>query len=387
MKYQIGVIGAGSMGRGIAQSAAIAGYNVMIFDSNPASVNEALKAIQSNLMKLVEKGSLKLDESNIIFRNIESCSSLNDLSGCQLVCEAIIEDLLLKKKLFSELESVVSENTILSTNTSSLSVASIGASLKMKNRFMGIHFFNPAHLMPLVELITIKDTDIKYQNKTKIWLNDIGKAVVMAKDTPGFIVNRIARPYYGEAIRIYEENVADFATIDWALKEFGKFKMGPFELMDMIGNDVNLKVTETVWEQFFYDPRYKPSLTQKKLVETGALGRKTGKGYYDYGPDKILNHPKTDIALGEMIFERVIAMLINEAIDAYYYGVATKEDIDLAMVKGVNYPKGLLKWGDEIGLDKILVILEDLRSNYSEDRYRPSVLLKKMVLEGQAFYP
>jgi 3-hydroxybutyryl-CoA dehydrogenase len=208
----------------------------------------------------------------------------------------------------------------------------------------------------------------------------------LAKDTPGFIVNRIARPFYGEAIRILEEGIADHATIDWALKTKGGFRMGPFELMDFIGNDVNYKVTETVFEQFFYDPRYKPSFTQKRMVEAGRLGRKTGLGYYDYGDGATPDSPNEDDSLGTEIFDRILAMLINEAVDALYLHIATRDDIDLAMTKGVNYPKGLLAWADEIGLDQCLKKLEDLQEEYGEDRYRPSPLLKKMVRDGKQFY-
>jgi 3-hydroxybutyryl-CoA dehydrogenase len=199
-------------------------------------------------------------------------------------------------------------------------------------------------------------------------------------------VNRVARSYYGESIRIYEEGIADFASIDWALKQFGGFKMGPFELMDFIGNDINYKVTESVWEQFFYEPRFKPSLTQKRLFEAKLFGRKSGKGYYSYAEGVIANEPNKDEKLGEEIFERVLAMLINEAADSLYLQLATKEDIDLAMTKGVNYPKGLLKWADEIGINKVYTTLANLYNEYNEDRYRPCVLLKRMAQSNTTFY-
>ena len=221
--------------------------------------------------------------------------------------------------------------------------------------------------------------------KAKSIIDDWGKVTVIAKDTPGFIVNRVARPFYGEAIRIYEEGVADFATIDWAMREVGGFRMGPFELMDYIGNDINYTVTETVFASFYFDPRYKPSFTQKRMMEAGYLGRKSGRGYYNYSTK---NTPKVneDKELGKIILWRVIAMLINEAADALFLKIATKEDIDLAMTKGVNYPKGLLAWADEIGIDNVLKQLEDLQAEYGEDRYRPSPLLKRMVKENKTFY-
>ena len=239
--------------------------------------------------------------------------------------------------------------------------------------------------MPLVEIIPAVQTSEDTLNKAKSIIDDWGKVTVIVKDTPGFIVNRVARPFYGEAIRIYEEGVADFATIDWAMREVGGFRMGPFELMDYIGNDINYTVTETVFASFYFDPRYKPSFTQKRMMEAGYLGRKSGRGYYDYSTE---NTPKVneDKELGKIILWRVIAMLINEAADALFLNIASKEDIDLAMTKGVNYPKGLLAWADEIGLENVLKQLEDLQAEYGEDRYRPSPLLKRMIATNKTFY-
>jgi len=239
--------------------------------------------------------------------------------------------------------------------------------------------------MPLVELIPAVQTSEDTLNKAKSIIDSWDKLTVIAKDTPGFIVNRVARPFYGEAIRIYEEGVADFATIDWAMREIGGFRMGPFELMDYIGNDINYTVTETVFAAFYFDQRYKPSFTQKRMMEAGYLGRKSGRGYYDYSSE---NTPKAneDRELGKKILWRVLSMLINEAADALFLKIASREDIDLAMTKGVNYPKGLLAWADEIGIDNVLKQLEDLQAEYGEDRYRPSPLLKRMVKENKTFY-
>jgi 3-hydroxybutyryl-CoA dehydrogenase len=212
------------------------------------------------------------------------------------------------------------------------------------------------------------------------------KTPVLASDTPGFIVNRIARPFYGEAIRILEEGIADASTIDWAMKELGRFRMGPFELMDFIGNDVNYAVTRSVFEAFFYDPRYRPSITQRRLVESRFLGRKSGRGYYDYRDSAVRPEPSQDAARGQAIFNRILAMLINEAVDAVLMCVASPQDVDLAMTRGVNYPKGLLAWGEELGLDRVLATLEGLQSEYGEDRYRPSALLKRMVRDKRRFF-
>src|SRR5690606_29277807 len=288
--------------------------------------------------------------------------------------------------VFKQLESIVGEDCILASNTSSLSIAGIGSVLANPKRIIGIHFFNPAPLMPLVEIIPAIQTSKETVDNAKNIIDSWDKVTVLAKDTPGFIVNRVARPFYGEALRIYEEGIADFATIDWALTTYGGFRMGPFTLMDYIGNDINYTVTETVFEAFYYDPRYKPSFTQKRHAEAGWYGRKSGRGYYNYADDAEMPTPNKDEKLGNVIFNRILVMLINEAIDALFLNIASKEDIDLAMTKGVNYPKGLLKWADEIGLDNVLSQLETLFAEYGEDRYRPSVLLRRMVREKKTFF-
>jgi 3-hydroxybutyryl-CoA dehydrogenase len=390
--YQIGIVGSGAMGSGIAQVAATAGHSTIVYDTNQTALDKAKSNLSSVLSKLVEKGKLNLDESKNIFSLIEFTNIFSELSPCKLVIEAIVENLEVKQKVFADLEKIVSADCVLASNTSSLSITSIASACAKPERVIGIHFFNPAPLMPLVEIIPGLSTDPQVAPQIKKLIESWKKIPVLAKDTPGFIVNRVARPFYGESIRIYEEGIADFATIDSAMKEIGGFKMGPFELMDLIGNDINYTVTETVWKQFFNDPKYKPSLTQKRLVEAGHFGKKSGKGYYDYSKTEIIGQ-KADgntshvSDLRSQIFFRVLVMLINEASDALYYSVATKEDIDLAMTKGVNYPKGLLKWADEVGIDKVLSELEKLYVEYNEDRYRPSVLLKKMVKEGKkGFY-
>ena len=383
----VGVVGSGAMGGGIAQVAATAGHGTVVYDTDENALDKAKSNLSTVFNKLVEKGKLNLDESKKIFSLIKFTNTFSELSACKLVIEAIIENLEVKQKVFTDLEKIVSADCVLASNTSSLSITSIASACAKPESVVGIHFFNPAPLMPLVEIIPGISTKKNIAEEIKSLMIVWQKIPVIAKDTPGFIVNRVARPFYGESIRIYEEGIADFATIDSIMRENG-FKMGPFELMDMIGNDVNYTVTETVWKQFFYDPKYKPSLTQKRLFEAKHFGRKTGRGYYDYSKEDIRGQMADENTsqiqnLKSEIFLRVLAMLINEAADALYYGVATKEDIDLAMTKGVNYPKGLLKWADEIGIEKILSILEKLYSEYSEDRYRPSVLLRKMVREGK----
>ena len=385
MTLTIGIIGTGAMGAGIAQVAASNHCKVLLHDTNITMLQKAMDGINSSLSKLVEKGKIDANEKTQILSNITSHQNINDLSGCNMIIEAIVEDLSVKQKVFTTLESLVSAECILASNTSSLSIASIAAACKNKERVIGIHFFNPAVLMTLVEIIPALTTSQKVFDDSLSIIKSWGKVTVKAKDTPGFIVNRLARPYYGEAIKIYEEGMADFATIDHAMKTLGGFKMGPFELMDFIGNDVNYRVTETVWQQFFYDARYRPSLTQKRLFEAGLFGRKSGKGYYDYSISE-MPQPNEDIALHQKIFLRVIAMLINEAAEALLLQIGTREDLDLAMVKGVNYKQGLLKWADELGIETILDELNQLHQWFGDDRYRPSTMLKLKVKEGNLFY-
>lgn len=383
---KIGIIGSGSMGSGIAQVAATYGHQVYLFDTNSAALDKAKASYEKIFNRLVEKGKFTEDQKKDIIGRISYSTSMQDFSDCGLIIEAIIENLDIKKSVFSELETIVSDECILASNTSSLSIASIAAACKKADRVIGIHFFNPAPLMPLVEIIPAVQTSKDTLNKSKAIIDSWKKVTCIAKDTPGFIVNRVARPFYGEALKIYEEGVADFATIDWAMKELGGFRMGPFELMDYIGNDVNYAVTESVFAAFYYDPRYKPSFTQKRHSEAGWYGRKSGRGYYDYSKNAIKLEPIKDEKLGAIILNRILAMLINEAADALFLNVASKEDIDLAMTKGVNYPKGLLKWADEIGINICLSRLEELYNLYCEDRYRPSPMLRKMAENNETFF-
>ena len=382
----IGILGAGTMGIGIAQVAASSGEKVIVFDSFPATLSQVKGKIQKSLSGLVAKAKIAQTEADEILERIFIANDLNDFSECDLVIEAIIENKEAKSLIFSQLENLVSDSCILASNTSALSISSLASSCKKPHRFIGIHFFNPAQIMKLVEIIPAIQTNPEVVEKTNKTIQNWGKTTVVAKDTPGFIVNRVARPFYGEALRIYDEGIADFSTIDWALKKFGGFPMGPFELMDFIGNDINYTVTETVFHSFFCDPRYMPSFTQKRHFEAGYLGRKSGKGFYSYENGTTRPEPNEDEILGKEIFIRVLAMLINEASEALHYGISSAAEIDLAMTKGVNYPKGLLKWADEIGIESIVNQLDDLFSSYHDPRYRCSVLLRKMVNEERSFF-
>jgi 3-hydroxybutyryl-CoA dehydrogenase len=389
---KVGVVGAGAMGSGIAQLAATHGHHVVLGDTSASALERATTAIVKNLARSVEKDRISAEESDEIRRRISLAGgeasdtpSLDAFRDCDVVIEAVIEDIEVKRRLFSLLEEIISDNAVLGTNTSSLSITAIASGCKHPERVVGIHFFNPPTVMPLVEIVPGLVTSEAVTSSARSLVDAWGKTTVLASDTPGFIVNRVARPFYGEALRIYEEGIADMPTIDWAMRELGGFRMGPFELMDFIGIDVNFAVTRSVFEATYFDPRYKPSVTQQRLFEAGFLGRKTGRGFYDYSHQGNPPEPDQDHALGEKILNRILAMLINEAADAVLFRIASPEDLDIAMTKGVNYPKGLLAWADELGIATVLARLEALHSDYGEDRYRPSPLLRRLADRGEFF--
>jgi len=383
----VGVIGAGAMGSGIAQVAATNGHRVLLFDNETEALTRARASIQKNLDRSVEKNRLTKNEANAVHSRIEtSTGSYESLADAGLVIEAIVEDLGTKRNLFATLDRVVKSDTVLATNTSSLSVTAIARASTRPERVLGVHFFNPPTVLPLVEIVPGLATSSDVTERTQSLVDAWGKKTVIASDTPGFIVNRIARPFYGEALRIYEEGIADMATIDWAMKELGGFRMGPFELMDFIGNDVNFAATKSVYEATFHDSRFRPTLTQQRLYDAGFFGRKSGRGYYDYAPGATMPEPNRDPELGQLIFRRILSMLINQAADALYLRIASAHDIDLAMTLGVNYPKGLLAWADELGIPETVKWLSALQDFYGEERYRPSPLLKTMAGDGYTFF-
>ncbi|MFJ4786066.1 3-hydroxyacyl-CoA dehydrogenase [Streptomyces sp. NPDC088794] len=289
----VAVVGTGTMGQGIAQVALVAGHHVRLYDTVPGRAQEAAEAIVVRLDRLVAKDRLSADERDAARARLLPAADLADLADCTLVVEAVLERLDVKQDLFRALEDLVDEDCLLATNTSSLSVTAIGGALRNPGRLVGLHFFNPAPLLPLVEVVSGFATDVTSATRAYEMARAWGKTPVACADTPGFIVNRLARPFYAEAFAVYEAQGADPATIDAVLRESGGFRMGAFELTDLIGQDVNEAVTRSVWEAFFQDVRFTPSLAQRRLVESGRLGRKSGQGWYDHGKDAEPAEPHT----------------------------------------------------------------------------------------------
>ena len=372
----VGVVGAGAMGAGIAQVAAAAGHPVLLYDTRVGAAQAAVEEIGAQLQRLVHKGRLSAEEADAAKRRLRPVDDLAAMAGCALVVEAIVEDLAAKRQLFAQLEAVCGPDAMLVTNTSTIPITAIAAGLEHSERVCGMHFFNPAPLMRLVEVPSGDATDPAVAQAVAATAAAWGKTPVRCASTPGFIVNRVARPFYGEAQRIAEEGEHDPRSIDAAMRAEG-FKMGPFELADLIGNDVNLAAARSVWEQTGRDPRYEPTQAQRQLVATNRLGRKTGRGWYDYSQPLHIE-PQPD----DSISTRILAMLVNEAAALVDRGEAAAADVDTAMRLGTNYPKGPLEWGDELGAGRIADILTALHEQYPTGRYRLSERLATAAWTG-----
>ncbi len=381
----VGIVGAGTMGTGIAQIALSAGERVLLFDGHPEVATGAPARINAGLMRLVERGKITAEQKEEHLQRLTMAQDIGQLASADLVIEAIVEDDHAKRTLIHKLGQLLRDDAIAATNTSSLSVTALAASYRLPGRFLGIHFFNPAPVMELVEVVPALQTADEVVTRSVQMLIRWRKDPIVVKDTPGFLVNRIARPFYGEALRMAEEGIAQPEEIDAALRSCGHFRMGPFELMDLIGNDVNSAVTESVFRRTFFDRRYVPSMLQQRYVDAGYLGRKTGRGFYDYPLNRSAATAVDETRAGE-IMRRIVVLLINEAAEALRLGLASRDDIERAMTKATNYPKGLLRWADELGVGTVLDTLVGLFELYGDDRYRPSPLLRTMAQNGERFF-
>ncbi len=399
MKH-VAVVGAGTMGAGIAQLAAQNDCTVTLIDVSPDVLERAMAEITRRLDRSVEKGRISADQRDAILDRLSTSDVIADLPDVELAIEAVIEDLDIKAKVFRALEEATPETAILATNTSSLSVEKIAASISDPSRVIGTHFFNPAPVMPLVEVIAHPTSRGPFITSAIDTLTDWGKVPVRAKDTPGFIVNRVARGFYLEGLRLLGEGVAGVDEIDGVMRTHGQFRMGPFELMDLVGLDVNYTVSCSVWEQMDRSPRFKPHEIQEKLVQEGHIGRKSGRGFYDYSGETPLPAQPVDRKSFELtptlsdvllafaaragapaagsteqyIFARILIAVINEAGFAFTEDVAGADDIDIAMQKGTNYPKGPLAWADEIGHFTVAGMLRALNETVEDGRYEPAPL-------------
>jgi 3-hydroxybutyryl-CoA dehydrogenase len=387
----VAVVGAGAMGAGIAQVAAQAGHEVHLVDAVPGAATAARDRLAATFDRLTAKGKLSAQDASAALDRLVMTGGDLDLAALPevgLVIEAVVERLEVKREIFSTLAEHQPATTVLASNTSSLDLTAIAEDVPEPGRVVGLHFFNPPPLMRLVEVIHGERSDPAVLDAATGLMRTWGKTPVRCTSTPGFIVNRVARPFYGEAQRMVQDGVVDPATVDLVLRERAGFRMGPMELTDLIGQDVNLAVGTSVWEQTGRDPRYAPTDYQRGLVEAGRLGRKSGHGVFRYDGSGQAIDARPDRELAERLVggtvvadpvARTLAMLVNEAVDLVHRGEASAEDVDTAMRLGTNYPKGPHEWLAEIGAATVVGHLQELDAAFPGGRYRVSPALEEMT--------
>ena len=400
----IGVLGAGTMGAGIAQLAARTGARTLLFDPIPEALERGIARAREGLQKEAAKGRITTEQGDAAAKRLEGVGNLDALAPCELVIEAVPERIELKHELYERLsKEIVAEECVLASNTSSLLVTAIAAAARHPERVVGMHFFNPAPIMRLLEVIAGEQSGERALAVAHATGEAMGKTVIRAKDGPGFLVNRCNRPFGLEALRILQEEIADIETIDRAVRTEGSFRMGPFELMDLVGVDTGFEISKSFYEQSFGEPRWRPSQITARYVAAGRYGRKSGRGYYDYSRDPYRPpdpDPPSEGGAGMPpkppdgadtqaspaaggVLERILCQVINECAFALGEGVGSAEDIDTGMVLGLNYPRGPLAWADAIGLDRVLAALDGLWEEYREERYRAAPELRRRVRAGQ----
>jgi 3-hydroxybutyryl-CoA dehydrogenase len=388
------VIGAGTMGAGIAQLAARSGARTILHDPLPEALERGAQYARDGLGKEAAKGRLSSEEADAAAARIEPVDDLVAFAPCELVIEAAPERLELKHEIYARVSEIVSDECVLATNTSSLLVTAIAAGATHPERVVGMHFFNPAPLMRLLEIVAGEQSSERALAVARATGEAMGKTVIQAQDGPGFLVNRCNRPFGLEALRLLQERIADIETIDRTMRIEGGFRMGPFELSDLVGVDTGFEISKSFYEQSFGEPRWRPSPIQAKRVAAGLHGRKSGRGYYDYSRDPY-RPPDPDAPAGSAaaeakvrpvaggILERILCQVINECAFALGEDIGSAQDIDTGMALGLNYPRGPLAWADEIGLDHVLAVLDGLQEEYREERYRAAPALRSLVRAGR----
>jgi 3-hydroxybutyryl-CoA dehydrogenase len=373
----VGIAGAGTMGTGIAQVAALGGFEARLHDPEPEALRTGLERVRAALEKGAAKGLWSAENAAAAGERLMAAATLEDLGGCELVVEAAPERLELKRELFGRLAEICGAEVILATNTSSLPVGAIAAAVPHPDRVCGMHFFNPPALMRLVEVVAADLTAEDCVDAVARAAEAMGRTPVRCTDSPGFIVNRCNRPFTLESLRILDEGIAAHDQIDAILRDDGGYRMGPFELMDLIGVDVNLAVARSFYAQRA-EPRWRPHAIQERMVAAGRLGRKSGRGFYDY-PDERPPPALPPREVREAVLERIVCQLANEAAFAVGEGVAGPEEIDAAMRLGLNHPRGPFEWVHELGPSRVLATLERLRAGHDDERYEPAPVLRELA--------